>query len=430
VFPQRVHNVLLADNPWIEGDDPTSWVRGHLPERFIQRQSRIVLQDRAVMVIGPRQSGKSTLIWKTLSDLDEPCLLVDCEEPAIREWSRSPALFLRGLRDMVPPGTVIFFEEIQNLDEAGLFLKGLVDRRSGYRIIATGSSSFQLESRTRESLAGRATRHLLLPFSLSELVDAKTTGSVAMRAKRTREILEHLMIHGGYPDVHLGRRREAVLTGLVESFVIRDASDRFRIRHTDAFRKLLELMASQIGSLCNYSHWAANTGVSVDTMREYSTILTDAHVVRLVRPFVGGRRAEITSTPKVYFLDNGIRNRLFGGFTPSENRPDRGALLENFVFTELAKTLNPIVDGIRFWRSKSGAEVDFVIERAGELGAIEVKAGNTGGRLTRSAHSFIDAYSPAWFCVVSDRPHEGFDRHETRVLFRTPDELPGMLGSF
>ena len=221
--------------------------------------------------------------------------------------------------------------------------------------------------------------------------------------------------------MHLTEKKSSILTGLLESFILRDASDRFKIRHTDSFRKLLEIMASQIGNLCNYTDWAANTGISADTVREYTTILSDAHVIKFVRPFVGGKRAEITSTPKIYFVDNGIRNRLFGGFDAFEKRSDKGALLENYVFTELAKNTNPLLDSIRFWRSKSGAEVDFVLEREAEVIGIEVKAGNARGKLTRSSHSFIDAYEPKKFIVINDRAHDGFQKNKTElVIIVTP----------
>jgi uncharacterized protein len=425
VFPEAVLNVLVADNPWLEGENAVPWIKKYVPENYIERIQDVTLDDRVALVIGPRQAGKSTLIWNKLFKIDGPCLFVDCEEPSVRDWAKSSALFIRGLGELVPTNTVVFFEEVQHLEEAGLFLKGLVDRKTSYRFVATGSSSFELESKTRESLAGRAKRHLLLPFSCSELM-ADDSGPAALETRRQQKISEHLIVHGGYPTVHLGEKKEAVLTGLVESFIIRDASDRFRIRHTEAFRKLLELMASQIGNLCNYSDWASNTGISADTVREYATILSDAHIIKLVRPFAGGKRAEIISAPKVYFVDNGIRNRLFGGFTAFEKRPDKGALLENFVFTELVKNMHPLLDSIRFWRSKSGAEVDFLVEHDGEIIGIEVKAGNARGKLTRSAHSFIDAYAPARFLVVSDRTHEGFKNNNTQVIFTT---LPKFLES-
>jgi predicted AAA+ superfamily ATPase len=316
----------------------------------------------------------------------------------------------------------VFFEEVQRLPEAGLFLKGLVDRRIGRPLFATGSSSFDLEARTRESLAGRAQRHLLLPLSLAELAPT-LTGPPALREHFLDELTEKLTRYGGYPTVFTSDTPETALTGLVESFVIRDASDRFQVRNPSAFRKVLELAASQIGNLCNYSEWAAVAGVSVETAREYASLLADAHVLRLVRPFVGGKRAEITSAPKVFFLDNGVRNRLFGGFTALELRPDHGALAENFVFSEICKSLGPVLDDIRYWRSKSGAEVNLVIQRQGRIDAVEVKAGDSRGRLDRSAMSFIEAYAPRRFFVVNSQEHPDTKVGKTHVHFVKPHQI-------
>jgi predicted AAA+ superfamily ATPase len=248
-------------------------------------------------------------------------------------------------------------------------------------------------------------------------------------AKLTRRI-EAMMVFGGYPPVYTADDPRRELAGLVEAFIVRDASDRFRIRHTAAFRKVLELAASQVSNLCNFSEWAALTGVSNDTVAEYCHLLEQTHVLRLVRPFVGGKRAEITSARKVYFLDNGIRNQLFGGFGPPAGRGDRGALLENFVFTELAKSLNPLLAGIHYWRSKSGAEVDFVVESQGRLAGCEVKAGDARGRISRSARSFIQAYQPEVFLVVNRADHAEQAVGSTRVRFVKLPDVPRFFETF
>jgi uncharacterized protein len=163
---------------------------------------------------------------------------------------------------------------------------------------------------------------------------------------------------------------------------------------------------------------------------DYCRLLEETHLLRLVRPFVGGKRAEITSARKVYFLDNGIRNQLFGGFQPTVERADRGALLESFVFTELAKTVHPLLDGLSTWRSKAGAEVDFVVEHQGRLLAVEVKAGESRGSLSRSARSFIEAYQPEQFLVVNRGAWPEVSVGTTRVRFVRVDELAGAVEDF
>lgn len=396
---ETITRVVVHDNPWLEGRPLARWFARFLPPRYIPRRAVIHSDDRVCLVVGPRQVGKSTLIWKALSDLGKPVLYLNCEEPAIREWLTSPAAFLADLDTLVPPETALFFEEVQRLREAGLFLKGVADRRTGRRVYATGSSSFDLDASTRESLAGRATRTLLLPLSIEE-VAGPAEDPPALRERRLSGATARLLLHGGYPAAVTASDPERVVSELVEAFVIRDASDRFRVQRPAAFRRLLDLAASQVGNRCNFSEWGALAGISNDTVNDYVRLLEETHVVRLLRPFLGGKRAEITLAPKVYFLDNGIRNVLFGGFAPPDRRPDRGALHDNLAFTEIWKSVNPLLDRVYYWRSKSGAEVDFVIGHRGRLLAIEVKSGGGRAGLSRSARSFIAAYSPEAFLVV------------------------------
>lgn len=424
---EQLLRVIAADNPWLDGQSLESWYARWLPPNFLPRH--LVLEpayERAVLVIGPRQSGKSTLIWHTLAASGQPCLYLNCEDPSIAAWLVSPGAFLADLAELAPDGAALFFEEIQALENAGLFLKGLVDRRIGRPIYATGSSAFHLEAATRESLAGRAHRHLLLPYSLAEIAGS-LPGKPALRRQKLEDILPTALVYGSYPRVHSSGDKNLELAELVEAFVVRDASDRFDIRRPDAFRRVLELAASQAGNLCNFSEWAALAQISNDTVIEYCRLLEETHILRLVRPFIGGKRAELTSTPKVFFLDNGIRNQLFGGFARFGDRGDRGALFENFVFTEIAKNSNPLLDGIHFWRSKSGAEVDFVLRRNDAVIAIEAKAGDARGQISRSARSFVDAYSPQQLLVIHGGEAGESLLGETRVRFLRLQDLGAAL---
>jgi uncharacterized protein len=411
LLSEATKRVVLVDNPWLQGEEPRSWFQGFVPDPYVERRAALTPGAHATLVVGPRQAGKSTLIWRSQSTRNKPFLYLNGDEPAIRTWLTSPALFLEDVRALVGSVPDLFFEEVQRLEEPGLFLKGLVDRKPGVAIFATGSSSFELEAKTRESLAGRADRHLLLPFGLEERLSRlgpfRDRAPLAIEAARRRELVA-AMTFGGFPAVVTSEDPASALAKLVEAYVIRDASDRFKIRHVAAFRKVLELAASQIGALVNFSEWAAIAGVSNDTVADYVQLAEATHVLKLVPPFVGGRRAEITSTPKAYYIDNGIRNQLFGGFSglsEVSERADRGAVLENLVFTEIWKSMNPLLDALRFWRSKSGAEMDFVVEHRGRILAIEVKAGDPRGRVTRSARSFLEAYQPESLLIVS--PHQG-----------------------
>ncbi len=434
-----LQTVLLRDNPWIP--DPgqlAGWLRHRLPPVFHPRSGvepgrrRWQEADRAHLVIGPRQAGKSTLIWAHLAELGTPALFVDCELPLVQAWCRSAALFLDDLDRLVAEPVTLFFEEVQHLEDAGLFLKGLVDRRIGVPILVTGSSSYHLGARTRESLAGRATRTRLLPFSLAE-VSADLDGKPEIL--RQRLITERLDRHcrfGGYPEVWLSETPEVHLADLVEAFVLRDASDLFRIQRPDAFRRLLRLLAGQAGSLVNLSEWAALLGLSRDTVASYLEILESSHVVAILAPFAGGRRSELTRNPKAYLLDSGIRNQLLHDFRPLEERPDSGPALESWVMTELWKTI-PGDATLHFWRSTSGAEVDFVAAVGEVTVGVEVKAGALRRPvLARGVRSFIDAYRPSGLFVVNTGFEHTQQVGETEVKWILPmdlaAEVAGILG--
>ncbi len=422
--------VLIGHNPWLL--DKNNWqltVSKHLPDRFIHRNplsSPNLQKNRINLVIGPRQAGKSTLIWHDLAASSDPFLLINCEEQSCRQLCSSPALFLNDISQITDPIPGLFFEEVQHLEEAGLFLKGLADLKPGVPIVVTGSASYHLKSKTRESLAGRSTRTQLLPFGLSELCTEDFPPLLA--EEKAFQTWDELLIWGGYPEVVLNPDKQKTLAQLVEAFILRDASDLYKIKRPDVFRKLLSLVASQIGNLVNYSKLAENVGVSVNTVIEYLNLMVESHLIKLIPPFVGGKRAEITSVPKVYFLDNGLRNVLFGGFMQADERADRGPLTENLVFTELCKNTNPLLESIMYWRSASGAEVDFVLKTRDKLYAFEIKSGElTRPQISRSLRSFIEAYRPDKTFVLNRSLKDTLDVKGSEVQFKRHIHVPFLL---
>lgn len=422
------YQVFLRLNHWVE--NPALWpgcAQSRVPEDYIARKVSFSFEkDRALLIIGPRQAGKSTLVWHLLGRESSPWAYLNCEEPSVRELCRSPSLFLDELEGVAPGAGGVFFDEIQHLEEAALFLKGMLDLKPGVCVVATGSSSFHLRARTRESLAGRARRCLLLPFSLAEV--SPRSGAPTVRSMERRRMWETLLVRGGYPEAFLSAEPREVLGPLVEAFVLRDASDLHRIRNPQAFRRLLGLVASQTGDLVNFSHWAEVLGISVSTVGQYLGILEESHVIRLLPPYVGGKRAELTSRPKAYFLDNGLRNYLFGGLTPLGERQDAGRVVENFVFTELSKAIDPFQDALYYWRSVSSAEVDFVLLREGWLRVFEVKAtALKRPRIPRALRSFIQAYGPAEAFVVNTGLQEEVKVEGTPVRFVLGADLPDLL---
>lgn len=429
-----LQEILREDNPWLDDDDLLAgWLESRVPPGFLPRCAQAgdlwEETDLAHLVIGPRRAGKTTLLRSWLAERGEPALAIDCEQQAVQRWCRSAPLFLRELRELVPGTPALLFDEIQHIEEAGLFVKGLVDRRYPAPLLVTGSSAWHLGSRTRESLAGRATRTRLLPFSLAEVSQGKVEGRPPLQADRLlREVFEEHVVRGGYPDVWLGDRPARRLVELIDAFVVRDASDLFHIDRPDLFRRLMALVAGQVGSVVNQSEWGALLGLSRHTVASYLAILEEAHVLQTVRPFAGGKRSELTRRPKVYFVDCGLRNQLAGGLTTWEERGDKGPLLENWVFSELIKGL-PMDHSLHFWRSTSGAEVDFVLVGPDRIQAVEVKAGALGrAKVPRAARSFVEAYAPERLVVVNMGLEVEGELGATRVVWCRPEGLWAALG--
>lgn len=411
---------LLQLNPWLlEPGCFATEVQRRIPAALVRRSLPIEAtpRGRARLIVGPRQAGKSTLVWTLLADRPPlQVLFLNAEEERVRTWLGSPAGVLADLASELPSVRTVFIDEAQHLDEAGLLVKGLVDSGRGLEIFVTGSSSFHLGARTRESLAGRATRFRLLPFSLEELLEDAMPPTPAAVRIRARAILDRQLILGCYPGVWTSQEPSRELADLVEAFVLRDASDRFRVQRPDAFRRLMQLAAVQIGQMANFSEWASILGIAASTVREYLELLEETWIVHLLPAFAGGRRREITTAPRVHMYDLGLRNSVLGqaGGDP-DRRPDRGALLEGWVFGELTKCL-PSSWVPHYWRTKGGAEVDFVLANAGRTIAIEVK-GTPRGRATRSQRSFVEAYAPEAF-IVAVATGESREQEEgsTRIL--------------
>ena len=399
--------VLRTDNPWL--DDPGRFPSAADHRVPINWLPRIVpsagawpVARHAHLIIGARQVGKSSYLWRRFVQDGVPPLFVNAEEPLVRRWCESAAHFRSDLSQLAPAGTPIFFEEAQHLLEAGIFFKGLIDSGIPHPVYVTGSSSFHLIARTRESLAGRAVRVEMHPLSLAELAAALPPIAPAIRAARVRELALRATCVGGYPAAWTAQDPGTILNRLVGAFVLRDASDLYGVSNLAAFRTLLGLLARQSGDLVNVSEWAGLVGVSRPTVDAWIDALVESQLVVRVPPFSGGKRAELTRRPKIYFRDPGLRNALLGDIGVFEHSLERGKLLETWVAAELRKHADPLLPHgvVRYWRSKAGAEVDFVLQARQGLVGVEVKSGARAARLSRSLRSFASAYRPCRIIVI------------------------------
>ena len=335
-----------------------------IPRHATPRLLRLLQGFPIVTLTGPRQSGKTTLVRHLLAD--KP--YVSLEAPAQREFARSqPADFLQ----QFPQGAVI--DEAQNAPELLSQMQGVVDA-SGVmgQFVLTGSHNLSLLASVTQSLAGRTALVELLPFSISELRDAKLLASD----------YPSQMVKGFYPALYdRALEPHEWLQAYLVTYAERDARGLAAIQDLGAFQRFLRLTAARTGQLLNMQSLASDAGVSDKTARHWLSILETCYLVHLVRPHFANFGKRLTKSPKLYMTDVGLAAALLGIQSASQmqHHPLRGALFETMVVNEFLK--NRANTGVRsplyFWRDNIGTELDLILERGTETAAIEVKSGIT-----------------------------------------------------
>ncbi len=360
--------------------------------RFIQSRLRAALEDTpAVLVHGPRQCGKTTLVRHVGDDLGYVYLSFDDE--AAREFAHEdPHGFIAGLPEKV------ILDEVQRVPELFAAIKMEVDRdRAPGRFILTGSANVLLVPRLSDSLAGRMEIIRLHPLSICE-INGKDSGFIdrtfgqdwgLVQGPRLGETLADCVTAGGYPAAlarNQERRRATWYREYVKTIVQRDIRDLARIRGLDSIPKILEMIALQSGQLFNLSELAGPFELSRPTIGEYVTLLEGVFLVNRIRPWYSNRMSRLIKTPKIHVGDTGLGCSLLGMGASDlmEDRKSFGNLLETFVFQELQRQASWQEAPLRFshFRQKDGAEVDIVLERgAKEVVGVEVKlSGSVGGK--------------------------------------------------
>jgi predicted AAA+ superfamily ATPase len=336
---------------------------------YIRTLSEIIKKKiglgKAILLIGPRQVGKTTLVKSIISD--QNYLFLDCDDPTVRSVLNNPNT--EQIRSIIGSQKLIFIDEAQRISGIGLTLKIIIDQFKDVQLFVSGSSSFDLTNEVNEPLTGRKWEYIMLPISWEEL--EQTQGYLV-----SEQQLENRLLYGFYPDVlnNPGEERE-ILKLLVNSYLYRDILAYSNIRKPDILEKLVQALALQIGSEVNYNELAQTVGVDKNTVANYIDILQKGFVIFKIDSFNKNLRNEIKKNKKIYFYDNGVRNMVLGNFNNLELRQDTGALWENFLMSERMKQniYKSSYAKMYFWRTKQQQEVDLVEEKNGELTGFEFK---------------------------------------------------------
>lgn len=348
------------------------------------------------LLIGPRRAGKTTL-GKCLSHAliqhhrFEQLLYLNCDLLSVRDWLKSPLFITEAFKQFNLNTPIIFIDEVQRLENPGLLLKTIADLMLPMKLIASGSSQLEIKSKVQEHLTGRNFSSLVLPLSFNEW-DAASQ-------------LEPLLLYGAYPQVIATAHKELMLGQIYQDYINKDIIEFLKLSKPDHFQKLLGLIAHSSGQLVNYNQLSADCQMSVTVVRHYLAVLQQTYVIEMITPFVGNKRTELTNNPILYFIDNGFRNYALKNFNALATRTDAGLLVEGLVFQEIYKYITQrfLNYSIHYWRTKSGAEVDFVIYKNDtDFMPVEVKyRGMTSPSITRGYRSFLQAYQPKQAVVIT-----------------------------
>jgi predicted AAA+ superfamily ATPase len=320
---------------------------------------------KAIVVTGPRQAGKTTLIESILESKDY--LLLDGDDPKTRTLLTEPNT--EQIRTILGNYKYVFIDEAQRIDGIGLTMKIITDRFKNVQLFASGSSSFDLTNKINEPLTGRKWEYHLFPISWEEYENHHGY----LHAEQN---LENRLLYGFYPDVLNNVGDEvSILRNLVNSYLYKDILSYADIRKPEVLDKLVQVLALQIGSEVNYSELAQMVNIDKNTVSKYIDILEKGYIIFKLSSFSRNVRNEIKTNKKIYFYDNGIRNMVIGNFNPIELRIDKGALWENFLISERIKQIEykQSLAHTYFWRTKQQQEVDFVEDNGGRIFGFEFK---------------------------------------------------------
>jgi len=342
----------------------------YIPQKQLENLKALIQPGKVIVVYGARRVGKTTLLRKFTENLDSDAVLfVNGDDIAAGRFLESRSI--ENLKDFVGRHQYLIVDEAQYVKNIGHNLKLIVDHIPGIKVIATGSSSFDLSQNIGEPLTGR--RFVLKLFPLAQMEISKQE-----KSHETAANLETRLIYGSYPEVITlrdNKLREEYLRELVSSYLFKDILALEGIRYSEKLVRLVQLIAFQIGSEVSLSEIGRQLAMSKNTVERYLDLLEKAFVIFRLNGFSRNLRKEITKNSRYFFYDIGIRNAVVGMFNPINLRDDIGKIWENYIISEVQKhrEYQRLSSRLYFWRTYDRKEIDLVEDYQGHLSAYEIK---------------------------------------------------------
>ncbi len=338
-----------------------------IKRKITDKISDFLFKGKILIIYGPRQTGKTTLVKHIIDTIPEKSTYLNCDDKEIRVLLEN--INSKNTDLLTGNSKLIVIDEAQRVKNIGIVLKILIDNNPDIQFIATGSSAFELSNEINEPLTGRKIEFKLLPFSFAELSDNNSVLDEKMQLKRR-------LIYGSYPDVvNNPGNEEIILDNLTDSYLFKDIFSLKDLRKPELLEKLLEALALQVGSETNYSELASMTGANIETVQRYIQLLEKTFVIFRLRSLSRNVGNELKKSRKIYFYDNGIRNAIISDYKGIDLRTDKGALWENYFISERHKYLIYGKNKVKqfFWRTTKQQEIDYLEERNNEISAFEIK---------------------------------------------------------
>lgn len=364
-------------------------IQRHIVPQLMHR----IADEKAIIILGPRQTGKSTLLQQLNEQFEQPLTIWNGDEPDVRLMLKDVTSSL--LKSYLGNTRTLIIDEAQRIENIGLCIKLIVDQLKNIKVVATGSSAFELANQINEPLTGRKWEYLLFPFSFGEM--AAHHGLLEERRQ-----LMHRLVYGYYPEIvnHSGEE-ERRLHQLAGSYLYKDVLTWERIQKPEKMERLVQALAFQLGNQVSYNELGQLAGLDNETTEKYISLLEKAFIIFRLGSLSRNLRNELKKSRKFYFYDNGLRNAVINQFSPAALRQDIGALWENFIISERFKyqAYHQLNSNRYFWRTHAQQEIDYIEERNGKMKAVEIKWGRNA--TAKFPKTFMEAYKNVEKLVIT-----------------------------